>query len=83
METNIISIGNSKGVIIPSKLLKLNNFNNLVNIDFENGKIIISPSKNPREGWQKMIENDIKVNGLPDRLLPDFFDDELDNEWQW
>lgn len=82
METNIISIGNSKGIIIPSKLLKSNGFNNIVNIEFEKGKLIITPSKKTRENRDLLIKNEIDKNGQPDLLIPSFFNDEENIEWQ-
>ena len=83
METNIITIGNSKGIIIPSKLLKMAGFQNTVNLEVDKGKLIISSLKNPREGWSEMIKGEIEKNGQPTTLLPDFFEDESENDWQW
>lgn len=83
METNIIAIGNSKGIIIPAKLLKTKGFQNIVNIEFEKGKLIITPSKKVREGWDKLIKNEVEKNGQPNTLIPDFFEDEQENDWQW
>jgi antitoxin MazE len=83
METNIITIGNSKGIIIPSKFLKLNNFEQVVNIEIENGKLIISPCKVPRENWENLIESEIKNCGQTSLLIPSFFEDEQNLDWTW
>jgi antitoxin MazE len=83
METNIIAIGNSKGIIIPSKLLKSIGFQNNANIEVQEGKLIITPVGKIREGWADLIKNEIETNGQPNRLMPDFFEDEQDNDWQW
>lgn len=83
METNIISIGNSKGIIIPSKLLKSNGFNNIVNIEFEKGKLIITPTKKPRENWEILLKNEIFKNGQSSLLIPSFFEDEENFDWEW
>ena len=83
METNIISIGNSKGIIIPSKLLKIAGFKSFVNLEIEEGKLVISPLKKVREGWENIIKEEIDKNGQPISLIPDFFDDEQDTDWQW
>jgi antitoxin MazE len=45
MEANIITVGNSKGIIIPSKFLKLIGLENKVSIEVENNKIVIESSK--------------------------------------
>ncbi len=83
METNIISIGKAKGIILPSQFLKLNGTNNVVNIAFDSEKIIISPSKNVRHNWENIIKNDIKLNGEAQILLPDYIDNEIDKDWTW
>lgn len=83
METNIIAIGNSKGIIIPSKLLKAVGFQSNVNIEVQEGKLIITPSGKTREGWADLIKKEIETNGQQNRLIPDFFEDEQDNDWQW
>lgn len=83
MEANIITIGNSKGIIIPSKLLKIAGFKSSVNLEINEGKLVISPSKKIREGWGELIKMEIDKNGQPDLLILDFFDDEQENDWQW
>jgi antitoxin MazE len=83
METNIITIGNSKGIIIPSKLLKIAGFDSVVDLEISEGKLVISPSRKVREGWEKLIKAEVEKNGHPSSLIPDFFEDEQENDWQW
>ena len=83
MEANIINIGNSKGIIIPAKFLKIFGFESVVNVEVDQGKLIISPATKPRADWDKIIENEVKNNGQPNQLIPDFLDDESNNDWQW
>lgn len=84
MEVNLVKIGNSKGVIIPSKLLKLVGLKERINIDVQDNKIVIAPAKKGvREGWGEMIKKEIENNGEAERLMPDFFEDEDVNEWEW
>ncbi|MEN8906679.1 MAG: AbrB/MazE/SpoVT family DNA-binding domain-containing protein [Clostridiales bacterium] len=68
MNSNIIKIGNSKGVRIPSNFLeKLSlDLNDNINIEISNGNIIISPSK-ARSGWDKAFKN-MHING-DDKLI--------------
>jgi antitoxin MazE len=82
METNIINVGNSKGIIIPAKLLKMIGLGNVVNVDIEEGKLIISPANKPREGWEDILKNEIEKNGPAKSLAPDFFEDE-NEDWTW
>ena len=83
METNIISVGNSKGIIIPAKFLKMLGLESIANVEIENGKIVISPASKPREGWAEMIKEEIEKNGQEKSLIPDFFEDENNDDWTW
>lgn len=58
LKTNIIKIGNSRGIVIPGKLLaRLGlDIKDTVNLDLENGRLIVSAIKDPFEviscgGW--------------------------------
>ncbi|MGB6083657.1 AbrB/MazE/SpoVT family DNA-binding domain-containing protein [Moheibacter sp.] len=81
METNIIKVGNSKGIIIPSKLLKMIGLTDKARIKVLDDKIMIEPIKNPREGWEELILADIEKNGVLANELPDVFEDENFEEW--
>ncbi|HET7361594.1 MAG TPA: AbrB/MazE/SpoVT family DNA-binding domain-containing protein [Salinimicrobium sp.] len=84
MEANIVKVGNSKGIIIPSKLLKLLGLEKKVKIEVQGNKIIIAPAgKKVRDGWEKKIKTEVEKNGQPKRMLPDFFEDEENNDWTW
>lgn len=84
MEVNLIKIGNSKGLIIPSRLLKIIGLKEKVNIEVQDQRIIITPvEKLVREGWEEAIKAEIKREGQPERLMPDFFENEQENEWEW
>lgn len=84
MEVNLIKIGNSKGLIIPSRLLKIIGLKEKVNIEVQDQRIIITPvEKLVREGWEDAIKAEIERKGQPERLMPDFFEDEQENEWEW
>lgn len=59
-------------------------FQDRVNMKVENGNLLVSPvQKKVREGWEEMIMQEIEANGEPDRLMPDFFEDEEIDEWKW
>lgn len=84
MEANIIRIGNSKGVILPSKLMKLIGLKEKVSIDVKGNQIIITPAeKKVREGWEDMIREEVENNGPGEKLIPDVFSDEELDEWKW
>ena len=84
MEENLIKIGNSKGVILPNKLLKLIGLKEKVNITIRDGEIIISQvTRAPREGWEDMLREETEKYGQSEKLMPEIFEDEEADEWTW
>jgi antitoxin MazE len=82
METTIVQIGNSKGVILPSGILqslKLS-LKSPVNIMVEDGKIIIE--QHPRAGWAEASMR-MHENGSDKLLIPDVFEDETFDDIPW
>jgi antitoxin MazE len=82
MQTNIIQIGNSKGIILPSELLrKLRlSLKSSVIIEDDNGSIVIKPS--PRQGWAEAAQK-MAVAGDDTILMPNSFKDENLDWWEW
>ncbi len=82
MKTTLTKIGNSKGIIIPAHFLKECQFDNVVSINIENDKIMISKPEQPRSGWKdafaKALPN--KNELLIDDTLSNHFDED---EWSW
>lgn len=84
MEAKIVKIGNSKGIIIPAKLLDLIGLKEKVRLEVKNDQIVISSAKKEaREGWEEMIKAELEKQGQPTRLIPDFFEDERNEYWEW
>lgn len=82
MKANIINIGNSQGIILPAVLLrKLKlSFKSTVEIDVNNGAIIIKPE--PRQGWAEAAKQ-MHASKDDDLLLDDLPTDFEDKEWTW
>jgi antitoxin MazE len=82
MNTNIIQIGNSNGIILPADMLRALQLKakSAVNISMENNKIIIRPS--PRQGWADAARQ-MAQTGDDELLLPDVFKDEDLSWWTW
>ena len=76
MKLNIITIGNSKGVRIPSAVLKQCNIVKELDLEVKDNKIILKPVKNkPRDGWGNAFKLMRRRND--DALV-------LDGEnWEW
>lgn len=83
MQTNIIQVGNSKGIILPSNLLKRLKLSvkSLVNIDLDGDAIVIKAA--PRQGWD-MAAKEMHAAGDDSLLIPDVFSDEnIDDTATW
>jgi antitoxin MazE len=82
MRTSIVPIGNSKGIRIPSIILKQCHISNYVDMEIENETIVIKPvQKDVRKGWNEKFIKMRKNN--EDKLL---IDDNLDlnlGDWEW
>lgn len=77
MLAKISQIGTSVGVIIPRYIATEGRFSkgSPVNIEFNNGQIIISKPKTKREGWAAAFSN-YANEGEDAPLLPDYLDSE-------
>ena len=82
MRTNIIQIGNSQGIILPSDILqKLNlSLKSSVDIKVEDRSILVKPT--PRQGWAEAAKQ-MAQEGDDELLIPDFFEDEDLSWWTW
>ena len=66
------------------KIFTLDGIENKVKIEIENNKLAIAAvSKMARGGWEEMIIEEIEKNGAAKTLMPDFFEDEANNDWKW
>lgn len=80
MWTNIINIGNSKGVILPASVLRELKIGEKspVDISVSEGKIIIETSV--RQGWE-LAAKECAERGDDELLMPDVFLEEGFEEW--
>ena len=82
MKADIISIGNSKGIRIPSTIIKQCKIGEHVELEVEEGKIILKPLvEKPREGWEKAFRLMHERN--EDTLLIDECIDFSEEYWEW
>ena len=83
MKASVIRIGNSRGVRIPKVLLEQCRLSDTVELDVENGHLVIRSTDQPRRGWdeafRRMAERGDDV--LLDKESPATRWDET--EWQW
>lgn len=83
METDIISIGNSRGIRIPAHILKLCGIEKKVRMEVRDGQITLTPIKAVRQGWEeafrlassRLAEDDAAI--YDDSLELDTLEDQL------
>jgi len=82
MTSNIIQIGNSRGVILPSDILRQLSLTlkSAINIEVADEKIVIKPA--PRQGWAEAFQA-LSEEDLNEKFFPDVFEDEDLDWWQW
>lgn len=82
MQTSIIQIGNSRGVILPAEMLHRMRLRqkSLVNVTMDGDAIVIR--RPPREGWAAAAQK-AHDEGGDSPLIPDLFEDENLEDWQW
>ena len=82
MIVNIVPIGNSKGVRIPKAILEQCKIENEVELEVNNGKIVIEPiKKTARKGWTESFRK-MAENNEDDLLIDDAIDIEM-VDWEW
>ncbi|MFA6569857.1 MAG: AbrB/MazE/SpoVT family DNA-binding domain-containing protein [Bacteroidota bacterium] len=85
MITQIINIGNSKGIRIPKKILELANISGEVELSFRNKTLVISPLKKTlRSDWDNLFLTDSKKHKGIEETPLQFIENEFDrDEWVW
>lgn len=84
MQTQLIAVGNSKGIRLSKALLAQCGIENNVSLKVTDEGLLISPVRSSRQGWEKAILSENE--GTPDKdmpllsALPNTFDD---TEWTW
>lgn len=53
MKTNIIRIGNSKGIRLPKAVLEQCRLHDEVELEVKDDRIIVRPAQAPRRGWNQ------------------------------
>jgi antitoxin MazE len=84
VRARIVRIGNSQGIRIPKALLEESGLSGEVDLSVHEGKLIVAPAGQPRQGWadafRRMAEsgNDALLDG--DATTSAAFDGE---SWEW
>jgi len=81
MKARLVRIGNSRGVRLPKAVIEQAALHDVVELEVENQRVIISASRPPRAGWGEAAR-DLAADsrGLLDPTTPTRFDED---EWHW
>jgi antitoxin MazE len=83
MRTELVRIGNSRGIRIPKPIIEQCGFGEKVELRVENHRLIVSPQRAPRQGWEETfraagpaVEDELLLEGAGAN--------EFDRkEWKW
>ncbi|MCY3825838.1 MAG: AbrB/MazE/SpoVT family DNA-binding domain-containing protein [Candidatus Dadabacteria bacterium] len=83
MRAKLISIGNSKGIRIPSSVIRQCGLGDELEMRVANGGIMLEPVRRVRHDWGVAFEEMANADDdMP--LVPDAFEGEFDAEgWTW
>jgi antitoxin MazE len=84
MKTNLIRIGNSRGIRIPRAVVEQCRFGALVELEVQDGALLVRPVDQPRAGWdeafQRMAEQGDDALVDTETTPPSSWDE---SEWEW
>lgn len=80
MRSNLIKIGNSKGIRIASNIIKECELDNEVEIKVVDKKLIIEAVRKPRANWDKSFTR-MHKDGEDNLLIKNGND--FDKDWEW
>jgi antitoxin MazE len=82
VRTQIVKIGNSRGIRIPKPLIDQSGLETDVEIAVERGRLVIRPVAHSRKGWDAKFK-EMSANG-DDKLFDKPISTKWDNEeWEW
>jgi antitoxin MazE len=83
MRTDLVRIGNSRGIRIPKPIIEQCGFGEKVELRVDNHRLIVSPQRAPREDWEKAFRA-AGSSADDELLLEGVAANEFDRkEWKW
>ena len=83
MKTDLIRIGNSRGIRIPKPVIEQCGLGDTVEMRVQENRLVISSERKPRQGWEDAL---LRAGAASDVefLLDSALDDDFDQkEWTW
>jgi len=83
VKTELVRIGNSRGIRIPKPLIEQCGLESTVELSVENDRLVISPGRRLRQGWTEAFRN-ARSAEADDLLLESMPANAFDRkEWKW
>ncbi len=83
MKVKLVAIGNSRGIRIPSSVIKQCGFGDQLDMRVADGTVVLARARESREGWGAAFER-MAAAGDDALHLPDSLEHEWDEEeWEW
>ena len=86
MNTRLIRVGNSQGIVLPKKLLQQYHLTGEVDLQPTPEGLLIKPVvKTRRQGWDERFQQAVAQGQAPEGELLEGLSDETfeETEWQW
>jgi antitoxin MazE len=84
MKTNLIQIGNSKGIRIPKSLIEQYQLSGEIELIPSKDGLLITASSKPRDGWEEIFKNSAANQTDTESTAWQTFSNKFDNEeWTW
>jgi len=84
MKTNLIQIGNSKGIRIPKSFIEQYQLNGEIELIPSKSGLLITSSSKPRNGWEEIFKNSSAGQEDTDSSVWRSVSNQFDNEeWSW
>ena len=84
MKTNLIQIGNSKGIRIPKSFIEQYQLNGEIELIPSRSGLLITSSLKPRDGWEDSFKNSAPAQKDANGLAWESFSNKFDKaDWSW
>ena len=84
MKSKLVRIGNSRGIRLPKTVLEQCGFEDMVEMDVQDNRVVIRPANETRGGWDEAFAKMVEQGD--DRLLDTDADPRTEwdeTEWRW
>jgi len=83
MKTQLVRIGNSRGIRIPKPIIEQCRLGDTVELRIEDDRLVISSERAPRQGWEEALRRAGPADA-DEPVLDSVLDDDFDREeWTW